>query len=58
MDVQPSTKVVDPKPAEQTQHKETDDEILAWARKRGYVTFAFFFCCAVLVATAWMILTR
>lgn len=59
MDIQPSsTKVVDPEPAEQPQSKETDDEILAWARKRGYVSFGFFFFLAILVAVAWMVFTR
>lgn len=59
MDIQPSsTKVVDPVPADQPQPKESDAEILAWARKRGYVSFAFFFFLAVLVAVAWMVFTR
>ena len=59
MDIQPSSpKVIDPEPAEQPRPKESDDEILAWARKRGYVSFAFFFFLAVLVTVAWMVFTR
>jgi serine/threonine-protein kinase len=54
MDLQPSsTKPASPSPTS----KETDAEILAWARRRGYVSFAFFFAIAVLITVAWT-LTR
>jgi serine/threonine protein kinase len=36
---------------------ESDEELLSWARKRGVVSFAFFFLIALAVAVAW-ILTR
>ena len=57
MDIQPSsTKVLtDPEPADHP--KESDAELLAWAKKRGYVSFGFFFLIALAVAVAWT-LTR
>lgn len=46
-----------PKPTPPATTRESDAEILAWARKRGYVSFAFFATIAALVAIVWY-LTR
>jgi serine/threonine-protein kinase len=56
MDIQPSsTKLVEPN-RDPNVKKESDAEILAWARKRGVVSFLFFFLIASIIA-AW-VLTR
>jgi hypothetical protein len=44
-------------PNELGKPKDSDEELLAWARKRGYVSFLFFFMLAVAVSIAWT-LTR
>ena len=58
MDIQPSssTKLVDPAPPSDEgmeKRAESDEELLAWARKRGVVSFLFFFLIAVVVAVVW-----
>ena len=62
MDIRPtsSTKIVAALPADAAgagEPKESDAEILAWARKRGVITFFFFFSIACLIAIVWT-LTR
>lgn len=52
MEKEPSTNEASP-----VAKKESDAEILAWARKRGLVSFAFFFAMACIVALVWF-LTR
>lgn len=47
--------VEDPPSRRELTSVESDAELLAWARRRGYVTFAFFFLCAVAVAIVWML---
>lgn len=44
-------------PAGEQKRELTDTELLAWARKRGVVTFFIFFSIAAGVA-AWWFLTR
>jgi serine/threonine-protein kinase len=57
MDIQPSsTKLVNPEPEQPLDRAESDAELLAWARKRGYVSFLFFFLCALAVAIIWVLL--
>lgn len=50
------TNLVETRPADNA-NKESDEEILSWARKRGVISFLFFFAIAVLVAVIWT-LTR
>lgn len=53
MDIPPSSS----KLVEDKRSVENDAELLAWAKKRGWVTFLFFFTCALIVAvTTWLLL--
>ena len=51
-----STKLVDAAPVEMD-NEASDDEILAWARRRGVISFVFFFLIACMIAIVWT-LTR
>jgi eukaryotic-like serine/threonine-protein kinase len=56
MDTEPSStngKVVE---ASHRSDRESDAEILAWARRRGLISFAFFAIVAMLIAVVWTLL--
>jgi eukaryotic-like serine/threonine-protein kinase len=59
MDIEPSSRnVVDPASGPDTSttpdaRKASDDEVLRWARRRGVVSFFFFFAIALAVALFW-----
>lgn len=53
MDVQPSSSSSKLPSSEGAPPRESDDELIAWARKRGYISFLFFFSLAVIVAVVW-----
>jgi serine/threonine-protein kinase len=51
-----STHAEGAEPSELGKPKDSDEELLAWARRRGYVSFLFFFMLAVLVSIAWTLM--
>jgi serine/threonine-protein kinase len=53
MDVEPSSPEVSAAGGLSRAHEASDEEILAWARRRGYVSFLVFFLVAVAVAVIW-----
>ncbi|MBX3223416.1 MAG: serine/threonine protein kinase [Labilithrix sp.] len=53
MDIEPSSKKI----VDASDRRESDAELIAWARKRGWVSFGFFFLIAATVAIVWA-LTR
>ena len=53
MDIRSSSNDLAVTPLSSSRGLDSDEEVIAWAKRRGYVSFLFFFVVAVAVAATW-----